>query len=197
MMLAVWAAQIFLSRLSFTWILGASAVLLSCIFVAYMTFAHVRQRVDNFLLAGSGSEHYQVVKSLEAFSSGGVLGLGPGRGVIKNSLPDGHADFVLAVIGEEFGTVACICIILSYLVISFSCIMRARAMDSEFCISAAIGLALQLHLQALVNIGVVIRLLPTTGVTLPLISYGGSSMMATGMTVGAMLALTRHRALLL
>jgi cell division protein FtsW len=194
MVAAVLGVQLFISRLSVVWVAGAGASLAVCLLLAYLTFGHVRTRIDSFLAVG-GSHHdqYQIVKSLEAFSNGGLFGTGPGRGIVRSSIPDSHSDFVLAVVAEEFGMFTCLCIVFSYLFIAISCVLRARACDSEFCRSAAIGLAAQLQLQALINVGVVTRLLPTTGITLPFVSYGGSSMLATGMTVGAMLALTRYR----
>lgn len=191
MLAAVWVSQIFVSRLNTMWIICVGAFLVLCCGASYLIFPHVQQRLHGFMHSG-GAENYQITKSIDAFNNGGVFGMGPGQGTTKNYIPDSHSDFVFSVIGEEFGLLVCVVIMLLYCFVAINSILRSMSQGHVFSISATTGLAIQLQMQVIINIGVVTRLLPTTGVTMPLISYGGSSMIATGMTLGLMLALTRY-----
>lgn len=160
---------------------------------AYFTFDHVQSRVDRFLDPESG-DTYQIDKSLAAFENGGLLGTGPGQGTVKNSIPDAHADFIFSVAGEELGLVFVVILIGLYAYV----VLRGlnRIMDSEdmFVVLGAGGLLTMFGLQALVHMGSALSLLPTKGMTLPFISYGGSSLLGISLAMGMVLALTRKQA---
>ena len=128
-----------------------------------------------------------------AFSNGGLFGRGPGEGVVKTQLPDAHADFVFAVLGEEFGLIACFLVVGIFAFVVLRGLVRLTQEDDLFSLLAAAGLLTQFGLQALINIAVTLRLVPTKGMTLPFVSYGGSSMIALAIGMGMVLALTRWR----
>ncbi len=186
----IWGVQVFLSGLPMMMIAGLAGVGLLGIFVAYQVFPHVSSRIDRFLDPAAG-DNYQVQKSLDAFSHGGLLGTGPGRGQVKMTLPDAHADFIFAVAGEEFGTIAATIIILLFCFIIIRSITRIFRSDDLFTLLAVAGLLAQLGLQSLIHMGSSLQLLPAKGMTLPFISYGGSSLLAMGLGMGMLLALTR------
>jgi cell division protein FtsW len=190
---AVWLAQIFLSGQPLVWIVPLGAVAVFGAAGAYLLMPHVASRVERFLDPSSG-DTYQIDTALGAFASGGVFGRGPGEGRIKAVLPDAHTDFVFAVAGEEFGLLVCVLIVLGFAAVVLRGFARALQSADLFAIVAAGGLLTQLGLQALINMGVNLNLLPTKGMTLPFISYGGSSMFALALSAGMVLALTRRRA---
>ncbi len=159
---------------------------------AYTFLPHVTVRVNSFLDPDT-SDNYQIKKSIEAFINGGVYGKGPGEGTVKQHLPDSHTDFIFAVVGEELGMIVCILVILLFAFIVIRGLVRVSKVGDLFAILAVSGLLMQLGFQAIVNIGVTLHLLPTKGMTLPFISYGGSSILAMSMTMGIILALTRKR----
>jgi cell division protein FtsW len=158
----------------------------------YLYLPHVRARVDHFLDPSTG-DSYQVNRSIEAFTNGGLWGRGPGEGTIKDVLPDAHADFVFAVAGEEFGVVVCLAIVGLFAFIVLRGFSRMSQEGSLFVLLAATGLLVQFGLQAAINMASTLHLIPTKGMTLPFLSYGGSSMVALGFGMGMMLALTRRR----
>ncbi len=159
---------------------------------AYLTFDHVRRRVDRFLDPASG-DTFQVDRALQSFSEGGLLGRGPGEGSIKTVLPDAHTDFILAVIAEEFGVIACLILLGLYVFIVLRAFQRILREPDLFTRLAVTGLALLIGLQAAINMGVNVGLMPAKGMTLPLISAGGSSGLAVSITAGMLLALMRRR----
>jgi cell division protein FtsW len=159
---------------------------------AYALFPHVRSRVERFLHPGVG-DNYQVNRAMEAFGAGGLLGRGPGEGRVKDVLPDAHADFVFAVAGEEFGMIVCLLIIGVFSFIVLRGLVRLLAEGDMFVVLAATGLIASFGLQAFVNMASTLQLIPTKGMTLPFISYGGSSVVAVAFGVGLLLALTRRR----
>ena len=188
----VWGAQLFLSGVSMLYI-GALVVLgIGSLLGAYLIFPHVSHRVNKFLGIDADA-NYQVKKSLEAFNSGGITGRGPGEGVVKQHLPDSHTDFIFAVVGEELGAIVCVAIILLYAFIVFRGFKKMLWEKDLFLVYAVSGLLMQFGVQAMINMGVALNLLPTKGMTLPFISYGGSSMIAIAVAMGMMLALTRRR----
>lgn len=189
---AVWGGQMFLAGLSMIWIILLAIVALLGLLAAYTFLPHVTVRMNSFLDPDT-SENYQVKKSLEAFSNGGILGKGPGEGVVKQHLPDSHTDFIFAVAGEELGMITCLIIISLFAFIVIRGFIRVMKVGDLFSILSVSGLLMQLGFQAIVNIGVTLHLLPTKGMTLPLISYGGSSILSVSLTIGAILALTRKR----
>ena len=160
---------------------------------AYALFPHVRSRVLRFLHPDKG-DHYQVDTALQAFGNGGLLGRGPGEGRVKDLLPDAHADFVFAVAGEEFGMLVCLFILGIFAFIVVRALLRLLAETDEFIILASSGLVTGFGLQAFVNMASSLHLIPTKGMTLPFISYGGSSAMSVALAMGMLLALTRRRA---
>jgi cell division protein FtsW len=189
---AVWFAQFFLAGLPIL-LVGLLAVLgVGGLAGAYLFLPHVTSRVNRFLDPSSG-DTYQVDRSLEAFRNGGLFGTGPGDGTVKLHLPDAHADFVFAVAGEEFGFVFAALIVVAFAFVVLRGFWRAFGCGSLFALLAVGGVCVQIGLQALVNMGSSLHLIPTKGMTLPFMSYGGSSLLAIGFALGVVLALTRVR----
>ena len=189
---SVWACQFFLAGLPLYWaaalvICGSGAFVLG-----YFTLSHVASRVDRFLDPSSG-DSYQVDRSLEAFMNGGLFGRGPGEGTVKEVLPDAHSDFVFAVAGEEFGLFVCLIIVCLFGFVVLRGFAKALQETDLFVLLAISGLVVQFGLQAVINMGSTLRLMPTKGMTLPFVSYGGSSLIAMGLCMGFLLALTRRR----
>lgn len=189
---AVWAGQMFLAGLSLLWIICLAIGGVIGLIAAYNFLPHVTVRVNSFLDPAT-NDNYQIRKSLEAFTSGGIYGTGPGEGVVKQHLPDSHTDFIFAVIGEEFGMLSCILVIGLFAFIVIRGFLRIAKLGNLFSVMAASGLLMQLGFQSIVNIGVTLHLLPTKGMTLPFISYGGSSILSVSFTTGIILALTRKQ----
>jgi len=186
-------AMLFLAGLPYYWMaaLGAGGAGLATI--AYFIHPHVRERIAQFLDSAHG---YQTGLALKAFEAGGISGVGPGNGTIKYRLPDAHTDFIFAVAGEEFGIVLCILIAVLFGVVTIRLLLRASHSRDCFAQLAASGLALVIGFQAFINMGVSLSILPAKGMTLPLISYGGSSLFAVALTLGFALGLTRQRPVL-
>jgi len=189
---AVWFAQFFVAGLSMTWVFGLGLAAIGGAVAAYLLVPHVTSRVDRFLDPSSG-DSYQIDRAMEAFHRGGLLGQGPGEGAVKNVLPDAHTDFIFSVAGEEFGLLACLLIVGLFAFVTLRGIQRLLREDDYFVLLAATGLVTLFGLQATINIGVNLNVLPTKGMTLPFISYGGSSLLASALGVGMLLALTRRR----
>jgi len=185
-----WALQIFLAGMPLALVLGLSFVVAPAVAVtAYFALPHVQDRVTKYLEGGN----MQADNAMRSFSNGGVFGVGPGNGEVKYILPDAHSDFIFAVAGEEFGIIACIVLASIYAFVMFRSFLHARHSENLFLIYAVSGLAMQFGLQALIHMGSSVHLIPTKGMTLPFISYGGSSLFATALTVGFLLALTRRQ----
>jgi cell division protein FtsW len=190
---AVWAAQLFVVGLPM-WVAGFGVVGGAASLVgAYFFFNHVRSRFDRFLDPSSG-DNYQVNTALEAFQNGSLFGRGPGEGTVKALLPDAHTDFIMAVCGEEFGLVCCLLILCLFAFVTLRTLSRASKETSLFITLAATGLGVQFGLQAMINMASTIQLIPAKGMTLPFISYGGSSALAMAICVGMLLSLTREHA---
>ena len=188
----VWGVQFFLAGLPMLLVLAIGIVFICGGFVAYFNFEHVQIRIDRFFDPAS-TEAYQVMRSLEAFRNGGVFGRGPGEGHVKEVLPDAHADFIFAVAGEEFGLMMTLLIVGLFLFVVLRGFGRAFKETDLFVQLAVAGLLVQLGLQAIINMASTLNLMPTKGMTLPFVSYGGSSMMALAIGLGMVLALTRER----
>jgi cell division protein FtsW len=193
---AVFGAQLFVAGLPFIWIILAILTAAFGTLSAYWLLPHVASRINSFLSPDSG-ENYQISKSILAFENGGLYGKGPGEGSIKQHLPDSHTDFIFAVAGEEFGAIICLVIICVFAFIVLRTLIRLLDESDKFVQLASIGLVTQFGLQATINMGVTLNLLPTKGMTLPFISYGGSSTLAIAVTVGMLLALTKRKTSLL
>jgi len=189
---AVWLAQFFIAGLPLFVVITMVAMAVGGGVLAYLFIPHVTSRVDRFLDPASG-DNYQIERAMEAFTNGGAFGRGPGEGSVKHVLPDAHTDFVYAVAGEEFGLFVCLFILALFGFITLRGLARLARETDLFVLLAGSGLLIQFGLQAVINIGVNLRLLPTKGMTLPFISYGGSSLVALAIGMGMVLALTRTR----
>jgi cell division protein FtsW len=185
--------QFFIAGLNIIAIVISLAGMVGAGFGAYLIFPHVQSRWQHFLHPGEAG-NYQVMRALQAFGNGGLLGRGPGEGRVKDLLPDAHADTVFAVVGEEFGMILCVIIIALFAFIVVRALVRLLAETDPFVVLAASGLVASFGLQAFVNMASTLDLIPTKGMTLPFISYGGSSVLAIALGVGMLLALTRKRA---
>ncbi len=188
---AVWGGMFFMAGMPWLWISLLGGVSVTGVFAAYYLFPHVASRIDKFL-TGEG-DTFQVDTAREAIISGGWQGQGPGEGTIKRILPDSHTDFVFSVAAEEFGIIFCMFLVLLFGFVVMRGLSHAFREKNDFNRLAVAGLVLQIGLQSMINIGVNLELLPAKGMTLPLISYGGSSQIAICVTAGFILALTRHR----
>lgn len=189
-MSAVWAFQFFLAGLSIV-LVGILALLgIGFVVAAYFLFPHVQIRVQQFLADGNNLS-YQVKKSLEAFQNGNVFGMGPGEGVVKMHIPDAHTDFIFAVAAEEYGMLLCLVIVALYACVVLRAMLVSCKDNNLFIILASAGLAASFGLQGIINMASTLHLMPTKGMTLPFISYGGSSLLATAFGMGMLLAITR------
>lgn len=187
----VWAIQYFLAGLGLFWVFLLIIGGISSSIGAYFLFDHVRSRINRFIDPGSG-DSYQIIKALQAFRHGGLIGTGPGEGRIKEVLPDAHTDFIFAVAGEEFGLILCLLIVLLFAFVVLRGFILAFQSNNLFVLLATSGLLVQFGLQAIINMASSLRLVPTKGMTLPFISYGGSSMLALALSMGMVLALTKR-----
>ena len=192
LVLLVWGALFFMAGVRMIWAPGLAGAAIGGGFLAYLLVPHVASRIDRFINPGKGDD-FQVRMAAESLSNGGWLGLGMGEGIAKHSLPDSHTDFVLAVAAEEFGIVLCLALLALFTFVVIRTLARAYASEDMFARFAATGLAIQFGLQASINMAVNLQLLPAKGMTLPFISYGGSSIVSLAFGVGMMLALTRAR----
>ncbi|MBY7649861.1 MAG: cell division protein FtsW [Candidatus Liberibacter europaeus] len=186
----IWGCMLFITGISWLWIIifvifGATSSML-----AYKTMPHVAIRINHFI-TGIG-DSFQVNNSREAIIHGGWFGKGPGEGTVKRLIPDSHTDFVFSVAAEEFGIIFCIVVACIFAFIVLRALLYSLRENDDFIRIATFGLALQIGLQAAISIGVNLHLLPTKGMTMPVISYGGSSMLGMCITIGCLLALTRR-----
>jgi cell division protein FtsW len=189
---ATWFAQFFLAGLPVIWVVVLVAGGVMALGIAYVSLGHVRERFDGFLDPTSG-DSYQIDRSLEAFMNGGLYGRGPGEGRVKEFLPDAHSDFIFAVAGEEFGMILCLLLIMLFAFVVLRGFTRLLHEHNLFVMLAASGLLTTFGLQAIINMASTLQLIPTKGMTLPFISYGGSSLLALSLGMGMVLALTRRR----
>ncbi len=189
---AVWMAMFFVAGGSIMWLATVAIVAVSGLVAGYFISPHLARRIDGFLNPAAG-DNYQVEKALEAIAHGGLLPRSDAA-TVKLSLPDAHADFIFAVAAEEFGLIVALIILALFCAFVVRSFARAGALRSVFAQSAVCGLAATIGLQSFINIAVSLRALPAKGMTLPFISYGGSSLIAAALTVGLILALTRRQA---
>ena len=187
----LWLTQLFIFGLplAFIGVIGSVGVLGA--FYAYYSMPHVANRVNKFL--NIDQKNYQVERSIDAYVNGGFFGTGPGNGLVKRYIPDAHTDFVFAVVAEEFGVITCLAIIVILFILIRRAIKNAITKDDMFSYLAIISLISQFALQVVINIGVSVGLFPTKGMTLPFISYGGSSVLAMSLCFGMILALTKKK----
>jgi cell division protein FtsW len=187
---AVWIAMLALAGVSIRLLAILAVCGLIGVVMAYFFYDVATQRIDEFLF-GTG-DTFQTDNAMRTLTAGGLFGMGPGGGTRKFGLPEPHTDYIFSVIGEEFGLIACLAIALLYLGIVARVLIKLLDEDSSFAILAAAGLAIQFGLQAVINIMVNVQLAPSKGMTLPFISYGGSSMLALSIGMGLLLAFTRR-----
>ena len=189
----IWFGQHFLAGMPILALVMSVVVGLISLIAGYRFFPHVQSRFDRFWDPDSG-DRYQIDHALTAFANGGLFGKGPGEGVIKGRIPDAHADFIFAVAGEELGLICCLIILALFLFLILRGIARVLETDNLFALLAGSGLVMLFGLQTIINLAVTLDLIPTKGMTLPFVSYGGSSLMSLGFGMGILLALTRrHR----
>jgi cell division protein FtsW len=186
------AAMLFAAGVSWVWLAGGAAGASLVLLILYETLPHVKARFDAFFHT-DGQTSYQVKKALEAIQAGGALGRGPGEGVFKQVLPDAHSDFIYAVSAEEFGLLASAGLIGLYALIAWRGLSQSARLADPFTQLAATGLVTLFSLQAVIHVAVNLALMPAKGMTLPLVSYGGSSMLGSAITLGLALALLRWR----
>ncbi len=191
---AVWGGMLYLLGLRWRYILMMGAGLVALLGAAYVLFAHVRARVDRFLNPPElpPGARDQIDFAMDALRNGGLLGAGPGGGRANRYLPDAHTDFLFAAIGEEFGWVALMVILMVVAFVALRLLFRALHLHDPFRRLAVSGLAMLFGLQAFINMGVNVHVLPAKGMTLPFVSYGGSSLLAMALTLGMALALLRQ-----
>jgi cell division protein FtsW len=187
---AVWIAMLALAGVNMRILIGLGAAALVGVVLAYFFYDVATQRIDEFLF--KTGDTFQTDNAMRTLTAGGLFGMGPGGGTRKFGLPEPHTDYIFSVIGEEFGLIACLAIALLYLGIVARVLIKLLDEDNSFAILAAAGLVIQFGLQALINIMVNVQLAPSKGMTLPFISYGGSSMLALSIGMGLLLAFTRR-----
>ena len=182
-----WGFQLFITGIPLIIIIFLIISFPIFMIISYHNFDHVKIRIDSFIEGTT----YQVSKSLQSFEAGGLLGKGPGEGLYKKSLPDAHSDFVFAVAAEEYGALICSFVIIIYASIILRSLFYTIRNDNLFLILAVGGLAFQFGFQSLIHMASNTDLIPTKGMTLPFLSYGGSSVLASAITAGMLLGLTR------
>lgn len=187
-----WSALFFLAGLQWIFVAGLAAAGGLGMVGAYFVFPHFAGRINRFLDPTSG-DTFQVDTAMDSFAAGGWFGVGPGEGTMKRILPDAHTDFVFAVTAEEFGIIACIGLVSLFGFIILRGLNHAREEPDPFVRFATAGLVILFGVQACINMAVNLHLMPAKGMTLPFISYGGSSLVAIALEMGFVLALTRRR----
>jgi cell division protein FtsW len=188
----VWGALFYMAGMRFIWVIGLAATAGVGLTTAFYTVPHVAQRIRSFLDPAS-SDSFNVDIATESFIRGGWFGRGPGEGTIKRILPEGHTDFVFAVAAEEFGIVLCLILVALFAFIVIRALGKAMRNEDPFCRFAVAGLAILFGLQSTINMAVNLHLMPAKGMTLPFISYGGSSLISLAYGMGMLIALTRER----
>ena len=192
LILMVWGALFFMAGMRMIWVVGLAGAALGGLFSAYLFVPHVARRIKRFMDPASG-DTFQVDMATESFVRGGWLGQGPGEGTVKRILPDSHTDFVFAVAAEEFGIILCLILVSLFAFIVIRSLRNAYQTEDLFTRFATSGLAILFGVQSAINMAVNLHLIPAKGMTLPFISYGGSSMISLAYGMGMLLALTRQR----
>jgi cell division protein FtsW len=188
----VWGALFFMAGMRLIWVAGLGVTAAIGLAGAYATVPHVARRIKRFLDPASG-DTFQVDMAVESFMRGSWFGRGPGEGTVKRILPDSHADFAFAVGAEEFGIVLCLILVALFAFIVVRALASAMRNEDPFARFATAGLAMLFGMQSAINMAVNLALIPAKGMTLPFISYGGSSMISLAYGMGMLLALTRER----
>jgi len=188
----VWGALFYMAGMRFIWVIGLAATAAAGLTTAFYTVPHVAQRIQGFLDPSAGNS-FNVDIATESFIRGGWFGRGPGEGTIKRILPEGHTDFVFAVAAEEFGVMLCLILVALFAFIVIRALLKAMRNSDPFSRFAVAGLAILFGLQSTINMAVNLHLMPAKGMTLPFISYGGSSLISLAYGMGMLVALTRER----
>jgi cell division protein FtsW len=188
----VWSALFFLAGMRMVWVVGLGGAAVIGLASAYMLIPHVARRIERFRDPTSG-DTFNIDQAIESFQRGGWFGRGPGEGTVKRILPESHTDFVFAVAAEEFGVALCLVLVVLFMFIVLRALRHAIRVEDPFVRFAAAGLAILFGLQSAINMAVNLHLMPAKGMTLPFISYGGSSMISLAWGMGLLLALTRER----
>jgi cell division protein FtsW len=188
----VWSALFFMAGMRLVWVAGIAGLAGIGLLSAYYTVPHVARRIQRFLDPASG-DTFNIDIATESFMRGGWFGKGPGEGTVKRILPESHTDFVFAVAAEEFGVVLCLALVALFAFIVIRMLVRAMRNDDPFARFAAAGLTILFATQSAINMAVNLHLMPAKGMTLPFISYGGSSMLSVAYAMGMLLALTREQ----
>ncbi len=192
----VWGALFFMAGLHWFWVAGIGGAGASAVVLAYKFVPHVRARILKFLepqAAGGVTDTFQVDTARDSFIAGGWFGKGPGEGTLKRILPDSHTDFIFAVTGEEFGVIVCIMLVTLFAFIVIRGLSNAAKNEDPFCRFSAAGLTMLFGIQSCINLAVNLHLMPAKGMTLPFISYGGSSLISLALGMGFLIAVTRKR----
>jgi cell division protein FtsW len=192
LLVLIWCTLFFLSGLAWKWVLGLAAFAAAAVAAAYQLIPHVANRIQRFVDPSSG-DTFQIDTAIESFVRGGWIGRGPGEGTVKRILPDGHADFIFAVAAEEFGIALCLFLVSLFAFVVLRALFHAQHDQDPFVRLAVSGLALLFGLQSSIAMAVNLHLLPAKGMTLPFISYGGSSLISLAFGMGMLVALTRRR----
>jgi len=193
LMLSTWAALMFLSGISWFVIVGLFGLGVGGLFGAYYVFPHFAKRIDSFINPEGGGNTYQVDKALNSLLEGGWFGRGPGESMAKKVIPDAHADYVFSAAAGEFGILFCLCLVALIVFIVLRALSGAQHQQTLYARLAVSTLAIQFGLQCAINLAVNLNLIPPKGMTLPFVSYGGTSTIAIAFGMGLMLALTRKR----
>jgi cell division protein FtsW len=188
----VWSALFFMAGMRLVWVAGIAGLAGIGLLSAYYSVPHVARRIQRFLDPASG-DTFNIDIATESFMRGGWFGKGPGEGTVKRILPESHTDFVFAVAAEEFGVVLCLALVALFAFVVIRMLIRAMRNDDPFARFAAAGLTILFATQSAINMAVNLHLMPAKGMTLPFISYGGSSMLSVAYAMGMLLALTREQ----
>lgn len=192
----VWAALFFMAGLHWLWVAGIGGIGISGAFVAYKFVPHVRDRIVKFIDPSSAHgilDTFQIDTAIDSFHAGGWFGKGPGEGTIKRILPDAHTDFIFAVTAEEFGIITCLLLVTIFGFIVIRGLLSSSRNEDPFCRFATAGLTMLFGIQSAINMAVNLRLIPAKGMTLPFISYGGSSLISLALCMGFLIAVMRKR----
>ena len=187
----VWILQVLNSNIEKKIILPIISLFIFAFILSYVFLDHVKFRIDNFLFSDVG-DNYQISKSLESFSNGGFFGQGIGNGVVSKNLPDAHYDFIYALIGEEFGFITAFSVLFFYIMIYVRIYFVSKITKNFFILNSLIGLGNIFIFQSIINISSSLNLMPTKGMTLPFVSYGGSSIISSSLIIGFILTLINY-----
>lgn len=190
-----WLSMIFISGMQIMWIILVLTIGILGLIISYFIFPHVKNRINHFINHNNSDyyDSYQINQSLEAFSNGGWFGVGFGEGTIKKKLPDAHTDFIFSVIGEEFGLITCLLILGIFIFIIIRSITKVIKSNNIFSIFSILSLLTQIWTQIIINIGSSLHMIPTKGITMPFVSYGGSSLISISISIGMILSIIRRR----